>query len=102
VPVAVLPVHFPARDDRHLAASDEPDAAAEERDDVLSETETEREGVGAFEEERPLLGEEQRKACEVRPARVNFGLREVGIDGERCEYIGPEPLRHIEARLRIA
>jgi hypothetical protein len=42
------------------------------------EPQPEAEDVRAFEVERPRLGKEQRKACQVRPSRVDLGFREVG------------------------
>ena len=66
------------------------------------EPEAEREDVGAFEEERALLGKEQRKPRQVRAARVDFGFGEVGVDGDRGEHVRAEPLGDVEARLELA
>ena len=66
------------------------------------EPEAERENVAALEKERALLGKEQRKPRQVRPARVDLGFGEVGIDRGRGEHVGAEPLRHVEARLKLA
>ena len=40
------------------------------------------EDAGAFQEERALLREEERKARQVHLPEIGFGLGEVGIDGE--------------------
>src|SRR5262245_23786649 len=53
--VAGTPIQLATEGDRNLLPRKESDAAAEERDDVLLEAETEVEDVSAFEEERPLL-----------------------------------------------
>ena len=66
------------------------------------EAEAERKDVAALEKERALLREEQREARQVRAARVDFGLGEVGVDGQRGEHVRAEPLRDVEARLKLA
>src|SRR5262249_1582995 len=59
------------------------------------------EDVGAPEKERPLLGKEQRKACQIRPARVDFRLREVRVHRQRTEDVRADPLSDVEAGLTI-
>src|SRR5262249_28064523 len=91
--------------DRDLLIADETDPAREERDEaraVAAEAGAEREDVGPVQEERPLLGEEQRESREVRLARVYLGLGEVGVDGERGEGVRAEPLRDVQARVERA
>ena len=66
------------------------------------EPQAELEDVGALEKERALLREEERKARQVRPSRVDFGLGEIGVDRQRREHVRAEPLRHVEARLELA
>ena len=92
-----------AGEDRDLLALDEPDPPAEEGQQALAaEAEPEVEDVGGVEEEGALLGKEQREAGEVGAARVDLGLGEVGVDGERGERVRAEPLRDVEARLEPA
>ena len=90
------------------------DAAAEERDDALVVGPPEAEEVvvafgiageveegRAVEEEVALLGKEQREAREVDLPLIDFGLREVGVDGE----VGPQQRRQVveevDARARV-
>ncbi len=66
------------------------------------EAETEREDVVALEKERALLGKEQRKPRQVGAPRVDLGFGEVGVDGQRRQHVRAEPLRDVEARLKLA
>ena len=77
--LARLPDQFRAIDDRLRLTAVKADAAAEERTLVAGR---ELEKVGAVEEELTLLRKEQRKAREVGAALIDFGLREIGVDGE--------------------
>ncbi len=71
-----------AADDRdRLAVVANADAAAEEQIDLTGIAD--REEAGVLEEERPLLGEEQREAIEVDLLIVDLDLGEVGVDGAR-------------------
>src|SRR4029434_1914607 len=97
-----MTVDLSAGDDRHLGAADEADASTEERNHVLAETQTKRERVRTFQEERPLLGEEERKPREVCAPCVDFGLREIGIHSRGSDHIRPDLLRDVEARLRLS
>ena len=89
--------------DRDLFARDQADAPTEEgRRQVLVETEPEVEDVGALEKEGALLGKEQREARQVHAARVDFGLGEIGVDGERRQRVRAEALRDVEAGMSFA
>src|SRR5262249_34181190 len=70
--------------------------------DVLAEAKAERKNVVALEEERALFGKEQRKACQIRAARVDFRFREVGVHRSRDEDICAESLVEVEAGLKVA
>jgi hypothetical protein len=87
VGVADAAVHFAACQDRHFMFIDEANSSAEIGDDILAETETEREDIVAFDEERALLGEEQRKPREVRSTRVDLGFGEICVHGRGREDI---------------
>src|SRR5204862_7085878 len=60
------------------------------------------EDTGAFQEERPLLREEQLEAREVDLARIDLRLREVRVDGERCGQAGGDGLEDVPAELGLA
>ena len=96
------PLIFPPRDDWHLRARHQTDPSTEERNHILPKAEAKGENVRALQEERTLLGEEQREPREVRPAGVDFGLGKVGVDCGRRQEVRPESLRHIEAGLQLA
>ena len=94
----VLPdaaVDLAADVDRHLGLfflvePEQADPPAVERQQVLLvEPDAELEDVGALEEERALLREEDREARQVDLPDVDFGLGEVGVDGERGCRLGP-------------
>ena len=70
--------------------------------DVLTEAETEREDVGTFEEERALLGKEQRESREIRAPRVDFCFGEIGVDRQRREDARSQSLIDVEAGLKFA
>ena len=92
-----------AGEDRDLLPLDETDAAAEEGQQALAaEAGPEGEDVRGVQEEGALLGEEEREAGQVGLLRVDLGLREVGVHGERGQGVGAEPLRHVQARLEDA
>ena len=55
-----------------------------------------------FEEERALLGKEQRKPRQVGAPRVDFGFGEVGVDRARREHVRADALADVEARLKVA
>ena len=95
-------VDFAARDDRHLAPSIKPMRRLKYGSTSWFEPQAEREDVVALEEERALLREEQRKPRQVRPARVDFRFREVGVDRRRREHVGSDALRDVEARVKLA
>jgi hypothetical protein len=63
------------------SALDQADATAEVRQHVLIQAEPEREDVVALQEERALLGKEQREARQVRPAGIDLRLGEVRVHG---------------------
>jgi hypothetical protein len=42
-------------------------------------------------------GKKSGKAGEIGAPGVDFGLREVGVDGERAEQVRRDPLGHVEA-----
>ena len=69
---------------------------------VLVRAEPEGEDVVALEEERPLLGKEQREPGQVRAPRIDFGLGEVGVDRDRRQHVGAKALGHVEAGLEFA
>ena len=69
---------------------------------VLAEAEAERKNVVALDEERSLLGEEEREPRQVRPARVDFGFGEVGVHRRRREDIRAHALTDVEAGLKVA
>ena len=54
-----------------------------------------------FQEERALLGKEQREPRQVRPPGVHLRFGEVRVDGDRREHVGADALRHIEAGLAL-
>ena len=81
----------------------QPDPAREERNEVRSTGQTRNvEDAGAFEEERPLLGEKQRKARQVHLSNIGFGLGKVGVHRDRCVQVRREILEHIQAASELA
>ena len=72
------------------------------RQDVFAQPETEPEDIVSLEEERALLGKEERKPREVRAPRVDFGFRKVRVDGQRRDHVRAEPLRDVQARLKLS
>ena len=89
-------VHLGARDDRHFLPFDQPDAAAEVRQDVFAQPETEPEDIVSLEEER-ALGKEEWKPREVRAPRVDFGFRKVRVDSRDETTFAPS--RCVTSRL---
>ena len=81
---------------------DEANPAAEVGDDILTETEAEREDVVAFDEEGSLLRKEQREPSQVGSTRVHLGFGEISVHGRGREDIRAEPLVDVETRLKIA
>ncbi len=71
----------PGVDGGHLAL-DQPHPPRIERDEVRREPRAEGEEVRALQEERPLLGEEERESRQVDLPRVDLGLGEIGVDGQ--------------------
>ena len=102
VRVARASVDLGAGDDGHFLPLDEADAPAEVRQHVLVQAEAEREDVVAFEEERALLGKEERKPRQVRAPRIDLGLGEVGVGRHGRDDVRTQPLRDVEARLKLA
>jgi hypothetical protein len=94
------PVDLSAGDDRHFPAVDESHAAAEVRDQVVLRR-CQVKNVGAFEEEHPLLGEEQREAGEIRLTGIDVSFGKVGIGRERRGDVGAKPLGDVEARMKV-
>src|SRR4029077_19024342 len=96
VGIADAPVHFAARKDWYLLIVDEANPAAEIRNHILTEAETEREDVVALDEERALLREEQRKPRQVRSTCIDFCLREVRVERRGRQDVRAEPLVDVE------
>src|SRR5437762_2532256 len=80
---AQAPVDLGPEQNRLFAPRHEADAAAEKRNHIVAEPEPEAEDVGPLEEKRARLGEEERKARQVRATRVHLRLREVRVDRKR-------------------
>ena len=57
----------------------------------------EAEDAGPFEEERPLLGKQQREARQVDLPRVHFGLAEVGVERRRQLQARRDVVEDVEA-----
>jgi len=89
-----------------VAVGVEADAAREERDDgdvavgdVLEAREVEKRG--AFEKEPALLGKEQRVLREIDLPLIDFGLREVRVDGEIGAQRRRDAVVQVGASIRI-
>ena len=87
---------FCANLNRHLGPIQQSDPPTEEGFDVIAEAESEIENVRALEKKRALLREEERKSRQVGAPRVDFGLGEVGVDGERGERVRTQRLRDVQ------
>lgn len=80
---------------------EETDTPRVERNEVASEPETELEEIRAFEEERALLREKERKACQVDLPLVDLGLGEIRIHGQRRAEPRREVVVEVEAELAL-
>src|SRR5437867_1026745 len=79
VPSASTPVQLYTRVNGNLRPIQQSNFAAEERNELLSQSQAECVLICAFQEERPLFRKEQRKAGEINLPRVYFCLCEIGI-----------------------
>src|SRR4051812_115337 len=94
--------HLGGRVDGHFTALLQPDGSAEERDEIAAEIETELEDVRPLQEEGAFLREEQGEPREIRPARIHFGLGEIGIHRKTGRDVWPQALPRVKARMRGA
>ncbi len=95
--------HLPPCANRDFFSLVQTYASREEGNDVRAverrEPGSEVEDVRALEEERPLLGEEEREPRQVGPARVDLGLGEVRVHRQDRCGVGPDPLERVQAGL---
>ena len=76
---------------------DQANSATEKRANVSRGRETRYvEHPGALEKERPFLGEEQRKPCQVDLSNIGLGFGEVGIDGDGGIHIRRHVLENVD------
>ncbi len=99
VPALVPPGDLAAVEDRDfLPGVVQPHAAAEERDQVVAQV-GELEDARVLQEERALLGEEEREARQVELARVGLGLGEVRVDRQHRLQAGRDAIEGVQPRL---
>ena len=89
----------PAADRNLLAVLAEPDAAAEEHVDRTRLSDREQPRV--LEEERPLLGKEQREAVQVDLLVVDLDLGEVGVCGQVEGHAGGDAVLQVRPQIAV-
>ena len=72
---------------RNLHTPVETDVAAEKRNELLFQAGPEIELIGALQKKGTLFREEQRKAGDIEPPRIDFGLREISIESEHGRHL---------------
>ena len=79
----------------------EADPATEERNEVIPHAQAELEDVRALEKEGSLFGEEEIEARQIRLPGIHLGFAEIRVDRQRAQQIGAQPLRRIQAAVRL-
>ena len=95
VRISQLAKEFHAEGDRNLTLPEQADASAEKGIEVFSAP-SEVENLGPLQEERPFLGEIERKPGQIDAAVVDFRFGEICIIAKGADEIGSEILVEVE------